>query len=49
MSFGGKVHRFLVPKQLADPETSGIRVEVSTGSNRIDFAIAEDGAVAVNK
>jgi len=49
VSFGGKVHRFLVPKQLADPETSGIRVEVSTGSNRIDFAIAEDGSVAVNK
>ena len=33
----------------ADPEASGIRVEVSTGSNRIDFAIAEDGSVAVNK
>jgi len=49
VSFGGRVHRFLVPKNLADPEASGIRVQVSTGSNRVDFAIAEDGSVAVNE
>jgi len=48
VSFGGKVHRFLVPRNLADPETSGITVEVSTGSNRLDFAIAEDGSVKIN-
>jgi len=48
---GGKVRRFLVPKSLADPEISGIEVEVEvdTDSNRIDFAIAEDGSVAVSK
>jgi hypothetical protein len=49
VSFNGKVHRFLVPNSLANPETSGLKVEVSTGSNRIDFAIAADGSVAVNK
>jgi hypothetical protein len=49
VSFGGKVHRFLVPKSVADPETSGIRVQVSPGSNRLDFAIAEDGSVGINK
>jgi hypothetical protein len=48
VSFGGKVHRFLVPRTLADPETSGIKVQVLTGSNRIDFAIAEDGSVTIN-
>jgi hypothetical protein len=49
VSFGGKVHRFLVPRNLADPETSGIKVQVSTGPNRIDFAIAENGSVAINQ
>ena len=49
VSFGGKVHRFLVPKSVADPETSGIKVEISTGSNRLDFAIEEDGSVKINK
>jgi hypothetical protein len=47
VSFNGKVHRFLAPEKLANPETSGIKVQISRGSNRVDFAIAEDGSVKV--
>ena len=49
VSFGGRVHRFLAPQKLANPETSGIRVEIARGSNRVDFAIAEDGTVKVSR
>lgn len=49
VSFGGKVHRFLAPQKLANPETSGIRVQIARGSNRVDFAIAEDGSVKVSQ
>jgi hypothetical protein len=34
---------------MADPETSGISVEIFTGSNRVDFAFDKDGGVKVNK
>jgi hypothetical protein len=47
VSFGARVHRFLAPVELANPETSGIRVEISRGSNRVNFAIQEDGTVKV--
>jgi hypothetical protein len=46
--FNGKAFRFLAPEKLANPETSGIRVEISRGSNRVNFAIEEDGSVKVN-
>ena len=49
VTFNGKAYRFLVDKKMADPETSGISVEISTGSNRVDFAFGEDGTVKVNK
>jgi hypothetical protein len=49
VSFGGKVHRFLTPQDLAIPEKSGIRVEISRGSNRVNFDIAEDGTVKVSQ
>jgi hypothetical protein len=49
VSFGGKVHRFLAPQNLANPETSGIRVEISRGSSRVNFDIAEDGTVKVSR
>ena len=49
VSFGGRVHRFLAPQKLANPETSGIRVRIARGSNRVDFAIAEDGTVDVSR
>ena len=48
VSFNGKAYRFLVPRS-GRPETSGIRVEISTGSNRVDFAFNEDGTVKINK
>jgi len=48
VTFGGNTHRFLTPQKLADPETSGIRVQIARGSNRVDFAIAEDGKVQVS-
>jgi hypothetical protein len=49
VTFNGKAYRFLVDKKMADPETSGINVEISTGSNRVDFAFNEDGTVKINK
>jgi hypothetical protein len=49
VSFNGNVHRFLAPKKLANPETSGIRVQISRGSNRVNFAIEEDGSVKVTQ
>jgi hypothetical protein len=49
LNFGGTVYRFLIPEKLANPETSGIRVQVPQGSNRVDFAIAEDGTVKVSQ
>ena len=47
VSFNGKVYRFLTPEKLANPQTSGIRVQISRGSNRVNFAVAEDGSVTV--
>jgi hypothetical protein len=47
VSFNGNVYRFLAPEKLANPETSGIRVEIPRGSNRVNFAIEEDGSVKV--
>jgi hypothetical protein len=49
VSFGGNVHRFLTSQDLANPEKSGIRVEISRGSNRVNFDIAEDGTVKVSR
>src|SRR5262245_42547255 len=49
VSFNGRTYRFLLPKKMADPESSGISVEIFTGSNRVDFAFDKDGGVKVNK
>lgn len=49
VSFNGKVHRFLTSQDLANPEKSGIRVEIHRGSNRVNFDIAEDGKVKVSQ
>jgi hypothetical protein len=49
VTFRGKTHGFLAPEKLANPETSGIKVQISRGSNRVDFAIAEDGTVKVSQ
>jgi hypothetical protein len=49
VTFNGKAYRFLVDSKMANPETSGISVEISTGSNRVDFAFNEDGTVKINK
>jgi hypothetical protein len=49
LKIGGSVYRFLAPEKLANPDTSGIRVQVSRGSNRVDFAIDEDGKVQVSQ
>jgi hypothetical protein len=46
---GGSVYRFLIPKKMADPETSGLAVRITTGSNRLDFAIEDDGSVKINQ
>ena len=47
VSFNGNVYRFLAPEKLANPDTSGITVQISRGSNRVNFAIEEDGSVKV--
>jgi hypothetical protein len=49
VSFNGRVYRFLVPNKLANPETSGLEVQISAGSNRVDFAIEEEGSVKVSQ
>jgi hypothetical protein len=49
VSFNGNVYRFLAPEKLANPETSGIRVQISQGSNRVNLAITEDGSVKVTQ
>jgi hypothetical protein len=49
VTFNGNTHRFLAPQRLANPEESGIRVQIARGSNRVDFAIAEDGTVKVSQ
>ena len=46
VGFGAKVHRFLAPEKLANPETSGFAFRVR-GSNRVNFVIQEDGTVKV--
>jgi hypothetical protein len=46
---GANVYRFMIPKKLADPETSGLAVRISTGSNRVNFAIQDDGSVTVSQ
>jgi hypothetical protein len=49
VSFNGRTHRYLTPERLANPETSGIRVRIPRGSNRVNFAIEEDGTVKVSQ
>jgi hypothetical protein len=46
---GGRTFRFVTPKGVSDPNSSGIAVEVSRGSNRFDFEVGEDGNVRVRK
>jgi len=44
---GGRVYKYAVPKEIGNAETSGIQVEVSSGSNRFRFEVQEDGTVQV--
>ena len=44
---GGRVYKYAVPKEIGNAETSGIQVEVSSGSNRFRFEVQEDGTVKV--
>jgi hypothetical protein len=49
VSFNGNVYRYLAPDKLANPGTSGIKVQIARGSNRVNFAIEEDGTVKVTQ
>jgi hypothetical protein len=49
VKIGGTTYRFLAPEKLANPETSGLRIQIARGSNRVDFAIQEDGTVKVSQ
>jgi hypothetical protein len=46
---GGRVYRYVVPKKLGVPEESGLAVEVTRGSNTVNFDIAEDGTAHIAK
>jgi hypothetical protein len=48
VTFNGRTFRFLAPEKVANPNNSGISVQISRGSNRVDFAIQEDGTVKVS-
>ncbi|AMV40088.1 hypothetical protein [Planctomyces sp. SH-PL62] len=43
----GKVFRITVPTRLNQTSTSDLKVDVSSGSNRVEIAIDEDGKVQV--
>jgi hypothetical protein len=49
VNFYGHFYRFLAPEKLANPETSGIKVRILRGSNRVNLAIQEDGSVKVTQ
>jgi hypothetical protein len=49
VNFNGHFYRFLAPEKLANPETSGIKVRIFRGSNRVNLAIQEDGSVKVTQ
>src|SRR5205814_5387582 len=42
---GGRVYKYAVPKEIGNAETSGIQVEVSSGSTRVRCEVQEDGTV----
>jgi hypothetical protein len=44
---GGRVYKYVIPKEIGNAETSGIQVEVTRGSNRFNFDVQEDGKVKV--
>jgi hypothetical protein len=44
---GGNVYRLLTPPKLRNPESSGVAVEVQSGSNTLNFNVKEDGTVDV--
>jgi hypothetical protein len=46
---GGRVFRYVVPKKLGTPEESGLAVEVTGGSNTVNFEINQDGTARVVK
>ncbi len=45
----GKTYRVILPDKLGSTETSGIKVEVTRGSNTIDIDITEDGTAKLSK
>jgi hypothetical protein len=45
----GKTFRVVVPEKVGSTETSGISVEVSSGSNTLNFDIAEDGTAKITR
>jgi hypothetical protein len=45
----GRTYEILVPEKVRKPETSGLSVEVKSGSNTIDFDVKDDGAVEVRR
>jgi hypothetical protein len=40
---GGRVYRYVTPKKLGEPKSSGLEVDVARGSNTVNIDIAEDG------
>jgi hypothetical protein len=46
---GGRTFRYVIPKKLGLTEQSRLEVDVVSGSNTINFEIAEDGTARVGK
>jgi hypothetical protein len=46
---GGRTYRYVIPMKLGLAEESGLKVEVTRGSNTINFEIAEDGTTRIIK
>jgi hypothetical protein len=46
---GGRTFRYVIPKKLGVAQESGLEVDVASGSNTINFDIAQDGTVRIGK
>ncbi|MHC5538240.1 hypothetical protein ACYOEI_08425, partial [Singulisphaera rosea] len=49
ITINGQEYQLSTPSKLANPNVSGILVQVSRGSNTVDLAIQEDGSVKIEQ
>jgi len=46
---GGRVYRYVTPKKLGSAETSGLEIDVTSGSNTVNIEVSEDGTARISK